>query len=88
MEKKVTGNLFVVRAFCFNIEQTIIKGALKLIYGYQYFIRPFLPPSCRFEVGCSEYAKIAITQQGVLQGGRRAIVRLLKCHGFSNYFFD
>ena len=37
-----------------------------LIRGYQYFISPLLPPSCRFEPTCSHYAMTALRRHGVV----------------------
>ncbi|MDP9143501.1 MAG: membrane protein insertion efficiency factor YidD, partial [Actinomycetota bacterium] len=31
------------------------RGAMLLIRGYQRFISPALPPSCRFTPSCSQY---------------------------------
>ena len=83
MEKQNAWNIFVVRTFWFLIKNFIKKIIIRLISGYQYFISPFLPPGCKFEVGCSEYAKLAIVNHGLLKGGWLSIVRLLSCHGFS-----
>lgn len=55
---------------------------LTLIAWYQYGISPFLGRACRFEPSCSEYAALAISRFGVLRGGGRSILRLLKCHPF------
>jgi putative membrane protein insertion efficiency factor len=55
---------------------------LGLIRGYQLFISPLLPPSCRFFPTCSEYAMQAIGRHGVLRGGRLAVTRILKCHPY------
>lgn len=57
----------------------------KLIVLYQYFIRPYLPPSCRFGLSCSEYTKLAIIKYGVVKGGFLGIARLLRCQPFFNY---
>ncbi|UFJ40450.1 membrane protein insertion efficiency factor YidD [Brevibacillus humidisoli] len=53
-----------------------------LIRGYQLFISPLKPPSCRFAPTCSHYALEAIQKHGVWRGGRLAVVRIVKCHPF------
>lgn len=58
------------------------------IKGYQYFISPLLPNSCRFIPSCSEYAKQSIVNFGVLKGGYLTILRLLKCHPFGGKGYD
>jgi putative membrane protein insertion efficiency factor len=42
-----------------------------------------LPPACRFEPSCSEYALVAIERFGLLRGGALAAGRLLRCHPFA-----
>lgn len=37
---------------------------------------------CRFEISCSEYAKISIQKYGVIQGGALTIKRLASCQPF------
>lgn len=52
------------------------------IRGYQRFISPALPPSCRFTPSCSAYAVEAITRHGALRGSWLAARRLVRCHPF------
>ncbi len=51
-----------------------------LIRGYQLFISPLLGQHCRFWPSCSQYAREAIEQHGVVRGVWLAIRRLLRCH--------
>lgn len=51
-----------------------------VIKGYKLLISPLLPPACRFQPTCSEYAMEAIGRFGVFRGGRMAIARILRCH--------
>ena len=53
-----------------------------LIRGYQYFISPLVPPSCRFEPTCSHYAMTALKRHGVVVGLALALWRLLRCNPF------
>lgn len=53
---------------------------IALIRGYQLFVSPLLGNHCRFYPSCSQYAREAIEQHGVLRGGWLAIRRLLRCH--------
>jgi len=59
-----------------------------LIRGYQRFISPALPPSCRFYPSCSQYALEAVTRHGALKGGWLAARRLARCHPFHPGGFD
>jgi len=60
------------------------RGLLILIRGYQRFISPYLPPSCRFTPSCSEYARQAIERHGVVKGLGLGFRRLGRCHPFSS----
>jgi uncharacterized protein len=53
-----------------------------LIRGYQRFVSPALPPSCRFYPSCSQYALEAITRYGAIKGTWLASRRLARCHPF------
>ncbi|MEB3881970.1 membrane protein insertion efficiency factor YidD [Lyngbya sp. CCY1209] len=53
---------------------------IAVIKGYKLLISPLLPPACRFQPTCSEYAMEAIGRFGVLRGGWMAIARILRCH--------
>ena len=53
-----------------------------LIRGYQRFISPLLPPSCRFQPTCSEYTRQAILRHGALMGIWLGVRRTSKCHPF------
>jgi len=51
-----------------------------LVRGYQLFISPILPASCRFEPSCSQYALVAIRRHGAVRGVWLAARRLARCH--------
>lgn len=62
--------------------------ALKLIRGYQIFISPLFPPSCRYLPTCSEYGYEAIEKYGIIKGGWMALRRILRCHPFRPGGYD
>jgi uncharacterized protein len=62
--------------------------ALALISFYRRAISPMLPPSCRFQPTCSEYAYEAIEKYGILKGGRLAIWRILRCNPWGGSGYD
>lgn len=64
------------------------RAILALIGGYQRWISPLLPPSCRFYPSCSQYAHDAIERYGVSKGGALALWRLLRCNPLSKGGFD
>jgi len=59
-----------------------------LIKGYQLLISPVLPPSCRFEPTCSNYAIEAVQRHGIIKGSWLALRRLGRCHPFSAGGYD
>ena len=59
-----------------------------LIDIYRYCISPFTPQSCRFYPSCSNYAREAVKNYGVLKGGYLSIKRLSKCHPYHEGGFD
>jgi putative membrane protein insertion efficiency factor len=50
------------------------------ISAYQLLVAPLLPPACRFAPTCSEYAKLALADHGLMLGLGLALWRLLRCH--------
>lgn len=61
---------------------------LALLRFYRAGISPILPPSCRFEPSCSEYALIAIERFGAVRGSWLAARRLARCHPFGGQGWD
>ncbi len=59
-----------------------------LIRGYQLFVSPALPASCRYLPTCSEYAREAIVAHGAVKGGFLAVKRILRCHPWGGAGFD
>ena len=66
----------------------IAKLFVALIRGYQRFVSPMLPPSCRFVPSCSQYAIDAIELHGPVRGAVMALLRLLRCHPFCHGGYD
>ncbi len=59
-----------------------------LIRGYQIFISPIFPPSCRFQPTCSHYTLESIERFGVIRGGWLGVNRILRCHPFHPGGYD
>jgi uncharacterized protein len=67
---------------------TVKIAILATLRFYKRAISPALPPSCRFQPTCSEYAYEAVDKYGILRGGRLAIWRILRCNPFGGSGYD
>ena len=63
----------------------MIIGAIR---GYQLVVSPWLPPACRYEPSCSEYALTAVRRFGVTRGVWLGVRRLLRCHPLGSCGYD
>ena len=61
---------------------------LWLLKAYKRFISPMMPPACRFQPTCSEYAWQAVDRYGALKGSWLAVRRVLRCHPFNPGGYD
>ncbi|TVQ07663.1 MAG: membrane protein insertion efficiency factor YidD [Leptolyngbya sp. DLM2.Bin27] len=61
---------------------------LWLIHGYRRLISPLLPPTCRFNPTCSQYALTAIERFGPVKGSWLAARRVTRCHPFHPGGYD
>jgi len=59
-------------------------GAMLLLRLYQAVLSPLLPPACRFNPTCSEYAYQSIARFGLRRGACLGARRLLRCHPWSS----
>jgi len=62
-----------------------VLGILKL---YRTLLSPFLPPACRFEPTCSQYAMEAVEKYGAFRGTWLGAKRILRCQPFSKGGYD
>jgi putative membrane protein insertion efficiency factor len=58
------------------------------IVFYQKVVSPCLPSKCRFYPSCSQYAREAIDQYGLVQGLWMMFHRLFRCHPWHAGGFD
>jgi putative membrane protein insertion efficiency factor len=64
------------------------KLLIGLIRGYQRWLSPLLPPSCRYQPTCSQYTIEAIQLLGFLRGSWMGCRRILRCHPFGQGGYD
>ena len=60
----------------------LARLAAGAVVGYQRLLSPLLPQACRFAPTCSEYARLALIEHGLLRGLALATWRLARCHPF------
>lgn len=66
----------------------LAKILLGLIRFYQYALSPMLPPRCRYQPTCSQYAIEAVRKYGGLKGGWLAAKRIGRCHPWGGSGYD
>lgn len=66
----------------------IKRPALAMIRWYKRSISPSLPPGCRYQPTCSEYAYEAIERHGVVKGIALGVWRLARCNPWSKGGID
>ncbi len=64
------------------------RPVLALLRFYKQRISPGLPPACRYQPTCSEYAYEAVEKYGIFKGGRLAVWRVLRCNPFGGSGWD
>jgi putative membrane protein insertion efficiency factor len=67
---------------------TAAEVAAAVIGAYQRLVSPFLPRACRFAPTCSEYARQAVLEQGLMKGVWLAVRRVARCHPFHPGGYD
>ncbi len=58
--------------------RAVVSPLLVALFGY----------ACRYQPSCSEYARIAISEHGLIRGGALAVQRLARCHPLGGHGFD
>lgn len=61
---------------------------LLLLRLYKRFLSPLLGTHCRFYPTCSEYARQALIEHGLLRGIGMAAARVARCHPFHPGGYD
>jgi len=63
-----------------HLQWMIRLSLIFTIRVYQRLLSPLLPSSCRYYPSCSSYSIQAIEKYGVLKGGVKSLLRILKCN--------
>ena len=64
------------------------RALVGLVRGYQRYVSPLSPPSCRFTPTCSQYAVEALSTYGAARGTVLAVWRVLRCHPWGGHGYD
>jgi uncharacterized protein len=70
------------------IRRVLTFAIVCFVRGYQYAIRPILPPLCIYQPGCSEYMILAVRKYGPIKGGFKGVCRICRCHPFAKGGWD
>ena len=70
------------------MKKVLIYPFVLLIKGYQGFISPLLPSSCRYTPTCSHYAVEALQTHGLLKGSWLAVKRIGSCNPWGGSGYD
>ncbi|MCG2431166.1 membrane protein insertion efficiency factor YidD [Aequorivita xiaoshiensis] len=70
------------------MKKVLIYPFVLLIKGYQGFISPLLPSSCRYTPTCSHYAIEALQTHGLFKGSWLAIKRIGSCNPWGGSGYD
>ena len=66
----------------------VSRALVTMCRMWKRYVSPSLPPACRFEPTCSEYAAEAVELHGAARGSWLALRRLARCHPFARAGFD
>ncbi|MGB5404918.1 membrane protein insertion efficiency factor YidD [Robiginitalea sp.] len=70
------------------MKNRILAFFISLIRGYQKYISPLTPPSCRYLPTCSQYSIEALQKHGLRKGGWLALKRIGSCHPWGGSGYD
>ncbi|AVI49990.1 membrane protein insertion efficiency factor YidD [Pukyongia salina] len=70
------------------MKKILIYPFILLIRGYQRFISPIFPSSCRYTPTCSQYTVEALERHGLLKGGWLSAKRIISCNPWGGSGYD
>ena len=70
------------------ISRGIVWILILLVRGYQIFISPLFPATCRYVPTCSSYTIEALRKHGLIKGAFLSIRRILSCHPWGGQGYD
>jgi putative membrane protein insertion efficiency factor len=71
-----------------NVEEKLKQIMLSWIRWYRETLSPIMPPNCRFQPSCSNYAIDSIELFGPIKGGVLTAWRLIRCNPIGGHGYD
>jgi putative membrane protein insertion efficiency factor len=71
-----------------RLKRVLIYPFVLLIRGYQRFISPLFPSTCRYTPTCSHYTAEALEVHGLFRGGWLSLKRILSCNPWGGSGYD
>ena len=69
-------------------QSIIARMAMAMIRFYRHRISPTMPPRCKYDPSCSQYALEAFGKYGFLRGLILTVWRILRCNPLSKGGYD
>ncbi len=66
----------------------IAHGLMLLVRGYQITFGSIMPPVCRYQPTCSNYAMDALRVHGAVKGSALTVWRLCRCNPWGGMGYD
>lgn len=66
----------------------IARGLMLLVRGYQVTFGSIMPPVCRYQPTCSNYAMEALRVHGAVKGTGLTVWRLCRCNPWGGMGYD
>ncbi|MFQ6103963.1 MAG: membrane protein insertion efficiency factor YidD [Candidatus Glassbacteria bacterium] len=73
----------VIKSSMSTLKRFTVQFLCMGIKIYRLTISGLLPPSCRFYPSCSRYAEMALRKHGLIRGGGKSLLRILRCAPWS-----
>jgi putative membrane protein insertion efficiency factor len=70
------------------VRKALAAALIGLVRGYQWTLSSWLPPRCRYQPSCSDYAVRALQRFGPGRGSWLALRRILRCHPWGGSGYD
>ena len=70
------------------MKKILIYPFIALVRGYQRYISPITPSTCRYSPTCSHYTVEALQTHGLFKGGWLSAKRIISCNPWGGSGYD